>query len=148
MERLGLSAEAPLSTAYSWHHLGTVLRSLKVYIHIFSWNDLEQQTSAHGRLLGGLRRPSVCEGSIRLRAESSKPQERWIKPAQKNPCRWETAAYYPGHCTAMGFFTGSGALDYTLRIWGNEELSFWNVTAEVSFWPQAEKGTRDTIKEK
>lgn len=49
IERLGLSAEAPMSTAYSWHHLGTVLRGLKVYIHIFSWNDLEQQTSAQGR---------------------------------------------------------------------------------------------------
>lgn len=48
MERLGLSAEAPMSTAYSWHHIGTILRSLKVYIHIFSWNDLEQQTSAQG----------------------------------------------------------------------------------------------------
>lgn len=117
-----------------------------IYLVGMIWNN---KLLHRERLLRGLRRPSVCEGSIRVRAESSKPQDRWIKPAENNRCRWETAAYFPGRCPVYRilYWIWSSGL-YTPRIWGNEELSFWNVTAEVSFWPQAEKGMRDTVKEK
>lgn len=141
IERLGLSAEAPMSTAYSWHHLGTVPRGLKVHVHIFSWNDLEQQTSAQGRL-------EETQCVWREHQSQGKTPGQMNKARSKQSLQMGNLLISQAIAQLTGFFPGSGALDYTLRIWGNEELPFWNVTAEVTFWPQAEKGMRGTVKEK